>query len=144
MILSEYQKYDQLRELSEYWRFKAEEKVRSMEWEGGSGTLSGSEMLVLTTAPQVGITTAITWLVHIITPRRFPNAKAVAAYCGLDPSLKVSAKYVTSTRNIPFPEPLSYLTCGDGHVSSWLLLLPLFLTLPHLPSPISPQHSLTP
>lgn len=35
--------------------------------------------------------------VHIITPRRFPNSKALAAYCGLDPSLKVSAKHVTST-----------------------------------------------
>ncbi|MGN0405004.1 MAG: transposase, partial [Bariatricus sp.] len=99
VIISEYQKYDQLRELSEYWRVKAEEKVLSMEWETGFGTLSGSEMLsLLTTAPQVGTLTAITWLVHIITPRRFPNSKALAAYCGLDPSLKISAKHVTSTR----------------------------------------------
>jgi transposase len=99
VIISEYQKYDHLRELAEYWRVKAEEKVLSMEWETGSGTLSGPEMLsLLMTAPQVGKLTAITWLVHIITPRRFPNAKARAAYCGLDPSLKISAKHVTSTR----------------------------------------------
>lgn len=99
VIVSEYQKYDQLRELSEYWRSKAEEKVLSMEWETGSATLPGPEMLsLLMTAPQVGKLTAITWLVHIITPRRFPNSKALAAYCGLDPSLKVSAKHVTSTR----------------------------------------------
>ena len=99
VIISEYQKYDRLRELSEYWRSKAEEKVLSMEWETGSATLPGSEMLsLLMTAPQVGKLTAITWLVHIITPpRRFPNSKALAAYCGLDPSLKVSAKHVTST-----------------------------------------------
>lgn len=68
VVISEYQKYDRLRELS-----------------------------LLMTAPQVGKLTAITWLVHIITPRRFPNSKALAAYCGLDPSLKVSAKHVTST-----------------------------------------------
>ncbi len=99
VIISEYQKYDRLRELSEYWRGKAEEKVLSMEWETGSGTLPGPEMLsLLMTAPQVGMLTAVTWLVHIITPRRFPNSKALAAYCGLDPSLKISAKHVTSTR----------------------------------------------
>lgn len=99
VIISEYQKYDQLRELADYWRTKAEEKVRSMEWETDSGTLSGTEMLdLLTTAPQIGTLTAVTWLVHIITPRRFPNSKALAAYCGLDPSLKTSAKHVTSTK----------------------------------------------
>lgn len=32
VIISEYQKYDQLRELSEYWRSKAEEK--SFPWNG--------------------------------------------------------------------------------------------------------------
>ena len=52
---------------------------------------------ILTTAPQVGELTAITWLSRIITPRRFRNAKALAAYCGLDPSLKISAGKVTST-----------------------------------------------
>jgi transposase len=99
VVISEYRKYDQLRSLSDYWRARAEDKVCSMEWETGAGTLPGTEMLsLLMTAPQVGTLTAVTWLVHIITPRRFPNAKAVAAYCGLDPSLKVSAKHVTSTR----------------------------------------------
>ena len=43
-----------------------------MEWETGSATLPGSEMLsLLMTAPQVGKLTAITWLVHIITPEDF-------------------------------------------------------------------------
>ncbi len=99
VVISEYQKYDHLRELAGYWRTRAEEKVLSMEWETGTGTLPGPEMLaLLMTAPQVGMLTAVTWLVHIITPRRFPNSKALAAYCGLDPSLKISAKHVTSTR----------------------------------------------
>jgi transposase len=116
VIISEYQKYDQLRELSEYWGGKAEEKVLSMEWETDTGTLSGEEMLsLLMTAPQVGRLTAITWLVHIITPRRFPNSKALAAYCGLDPSLKISAKHVTSTRKRGGNKQLhkSLVSCAD-------------------------------
>ena len=61
--------------------------------------MSGDEMLdLLQTAPGIGPMTAVIWLSVIITPRRFPNAKALAAYCGLDPSLKVSARKVTSTR----------------------------------------------
>jgi hypothetical protein len=36
-------------------------------------------------------------MARIVTPRRFPNKKALAAYCALDPSLKVSAGKVTST-----------------------------------------------
>lgn len=36
MIISKYQKYNQPRELSEYWHLKADEKVLSMEWETGS------------------------------------------------------------------------------------------------------------
>jgi hypothetical protein len=41
--------------------------------------------------------TAAVWLSNIVTPLRFPNSKAIAAYCGLDPSLKISAKKVTNT-----------------------------------------------
>ena len=41
--------------------------------------------------------TAALWLTRVVTPRRFKNEKALAAYCGCDPSLKVSAGKVTST-----------------------------------------------
>lgn len=69
-----------------------------MQWETEESTLDGKEMLkLLKTAPGVGDHVAVTWLANIITPRRFPNQKALAAYCGLDPSLKISAKHVTST-----------------------------------------------
>lgn len=69
-----------------------------MLWETRESKLPGDEMIrILTTAPAIGETTAAVWLAYIITPNRFPNAKAVAAYCGLDPSLKISAKKVTST-----------------------------------------------
>ena len=73
-------------------------KILSMTWETGAGTVSGNELLsLLTTAPHVGTVTAMTFMAFIITPTRFPSSKAVAAYCGLDPSLKISAGKVTST-----------------------------------------------
>ena len=94
----EYEKYDIATNKASELKNLILNKVLSMSWETDTSTLSGEEMLkLLTSAPQVGEITAITWLAHIITPRRFPNSKALAAYCGLDPSLKVSAKHVTST-----------------------------------------------
>ena len=99
ILREEYNKYDTFSSCADDLQVLIRDKVLSMEWETSSGTLSGEEMLcLLTTAPQVGDITAITWLAHIITPRRFPNSKALAAYCGLDPSLKVSAKKTTSTK----------------------------------------------
>ena len=98
IIRDEYRKHDHALSCAQDLYSQIRNKALSMEWETSSGTLSGTEMLnILTTAPQIGETSAITWLSHIITPRRFHNSKAVAAYCGLDPSLKVSAKHVTST-----------------------------------------------
>ena len=74
-------------------------QAESIVWETQDGVMSGDEMLdLLQTAPGIGPMTAVIWLSFIITPRRFPNAKALAAYCGLDPSLKISARKVTSTR----------------------------------------------
>lgn len=98
IIRDEYDKYDSCIIRSDVLMERIRDKAMSMEWETSSETLSGSDMIrILTSAPQIGDVTAITWLAHVITPRRFPNAKALSAYCGLDPSLKVSAKHVTST-----------------------------------------------
>ena len=98
LLRYEYQKYDLAVERAAELLDTIRRKVLSMSWETDSSTLSGEDMLrILTSAPQIGEVTAITWLAHIITPRRFPNSKALAAYCGLDPSLKISAKHVTST-----------------------------------------------
>jgi hypothetical protein len=73
-------------------------KIKSMEWETGVGKIDGKQMMkLLCTAPGIGEHTATLWLARIVTPKRFPNEKALAAYCGLDPSLKVSAGKVTST-----------------------------------------------
>ena len=73
-------------------------KTKEMLWETRETKLRGDVMLrILTTAPAIGELSAVVWLAYIVTPNRFPNAKAVAAYCGLDPSFKISAKKVTST-----------------------------------------------
>ena len=97
VLREEYQKYDRLTAQADECKARIFEKARSMEWETGTGTLPGSEMIrILATAPQVGELTAIIWLARVATPRRFPNAKALSAYCGLDPSLKISAGKVTS------------------------------------------------
>ena len=98
VLRGEYEKYDRLTAQAEECRTKIFEKARSMEWETDTGTLPGDEMIrILATAPQVGELTAVIWLARVVTPRRFRNAKALAAYCGLDPSLKISAGKVTGT-----------------------------------------------
>ena len=98
VLREEYKKYDLFTAHAEECKAKIFEKARSMEWETDTGTLPGSEMIrILSTAPQIGQLTAVIWLARVITPRRFHNAKALSAYCGLDPSLKISAGKVTST-----------------------------------------------
>jgi transposase len=93
VLRDEYAKYDRLTAQAEECKTKIFEKARSMEWETDTGTLPGDEMIrILSTAPQVGELTTVIWLARIITPRRFRNAKALSAYCGLDPSLKISAE----------------------------------------------------
>ena len=97
VLREEYKKYDHYTEQAQKCKDKIFEKARSMEWETDNATLPGTEMIrLLSTAPQVGELTAIIWLSRVVTPRRFRNAKALSAYCGLDPSLKISAGKVTS------------------------------------------------
>jgi len=94
----DYEEYDHYKKLVSDFEDRILAKVYSMQWETGSGEISGEEMMkILTSAPGIGIQTAVLWLTRVITPRRFPNEKAIAAYCGCDPSLKVSAGKVTST-----------------------------------------------
>lgn len=73
-------------------------RICQLEWNTEKGMVSGKEMIEnLESVPGVGRWTAIMWLVYIVDIMRFPNKKAIAAYCGLDPSLKISAGKVTST-----------------------------------------------
>lgn len=75
---------------------EAVEYVTTNFWRWGDGQADGKTVLDgLCTVPGVGIPTALCWLAEIVDPRRFSCSKQVAAYCGCDPSLKVSAGKVT-------------------------------------------------
>lgn len=63
----------------------------------GPRPLPGKELLeLLQTVPGVGPVTALMWIAHVHSPARFVDAKQVAAFCGCDPTLKISAGKVTS------------------------------------------------
>lgn len=99
LIREMYEEYDQYRDMSIRYFDNLVTMVKGMYWETESGTLCGDKMLeLLCTAPGIGPSTAVLWLIQIVTPRRFHSAKAVAAYCGVDPSLKISADKVTSRK----------------------------------------------
>jgi len=76
---------------------KIKKGILSLEFKTAKGIVSGKEIMpLLVTVPGIGQITAITWLSEIMDVTRFKNAKAIQAYCGCDPSLKVSAGKVTS------------------------------------------------
>lgn len=98
LFKNDYDEYDTYQNYVLEYDKQILDKIKSMKWETAEDEISGEEMMkILTSAPGVGIQTAVIWLTRIVTPRRFPNQKALAAYCGCDPSLKVSAGKVTST-----------------------------------------------
>ena len=98
VFIEEYRQYDKYRELVHDYDKRIRSMVCSMNWETADSEIPGRQMLkILCSAPGIGEQTAILWLAKIVTPRRFRNEKALAAYCSLDPSLKVSAGKVTST-----------------------------------------------
>ena len=99
IIRLEYSNYDFNVSCAEEYFSLVREKIYSIDWETKVSTIHGEEMVrILCTTPGVGEITAFTWLAFVGTPRRFPNAKALSAYCGLDPSVKVSAGHVTSVK----------------------------------------------
>lgn len=76
---------------------KSESFVRGTAWRFAAGAEPGAVVLrALRSVPGVGAATSLVWLAEVVDWRRFSNAKQVAAYCGCDPSVKVSAGKVTS------------------------------------------------
>ncbi|HRQ71571.1 MAG TPA: IS110 family transposase [Phycisphaerales bacterium] len=75
---------------------EAEAYVRANEWPGPERLSGGKLMELLTSVPGVGPLTALVWISQLNDPARFVSAKQVAAFCGCDPSLKISAGKVTS------------------------------------------------
>ena len=96
MLREEYSIYDQYRMSESLYLDHMLDKAFSMSWETRNGWLSGSDLIpILNSVPGVGNMTSVIWLANTITPTRFPTAKACSAYCGLDPSVQISAKHVT-------------------------------------------------
>ena len=97
VIKNMYAEYDIHEEKAEYYQKLAMEHARKINWETGNGHVRGSDLIKnLLTVPSVGEMTVLVWLSEIVTPLRFESAKPLSAYCGCDPSLKVSAGKVTS------------------------------------------------
>ncbi len=112
-----YDEYDYYSKAADNYMKTLINTVTEMNWETGDGVLRGDKMLeILCTAPGIGQTTAILWLIQIITPRRFHSARAVAAYCGTDPSLKISADKVTSTKKRGGNVHLHSALCACGAI----------------------------
>ena len=119
MVIAEhYQQYDEFMLLVAEYNKRIRDLAFSMNWPIRDGkAISGSELIpILMTAPGVGERTAITWLANIMDPTRFPNARAVAAYCSLDPSLKISAQHVTSTKKRKGNKALHSSLCMSASV----------------------------
>jgi transposase len=89
--------YDAHDAKAKYYQNLALKHAKKLHWETGCGYIKGDELIKnMLTVPCVGELTALVWLCEAVTPLRFENAAKIAAYCGCDPSLKVSAGKVTS------------------------------------------------
>ena len=95
-----YEQHDECQSQALEYKKAAIQYVYDHEWLTSPEVyVSGKELMpLLMSAPGVGEITALTWIAYIADPNRFASAKQVCAYCGLDPSLKVSAGKVTSTK----------------------------------------------
>ena len=122
MLKNMYIEYDAHDEKAKFYQKLAVEHAKELNWETDCGYVKGDVLIKnLMTVPSVGELTALVWLAEIVTPLRFETAPQLAAYCGCDPSLKVSAGKVTSqTRrkgNIKLHSQLSHIAgaCINRH-----------------------------
>jgi hypothetical protein len=97
IIRKMFEEYDEHKKVSDEYYKRAIEYAKSIEWETDNGYVSG-EILIshLLSVPYIGEKAVMTWLAEVITPLRFPTSCHISAYCGCDPSLKISAGKVTS------------------------------------------------
>ncbi len=92
-----FKQHDFFKALKDTYHKRALAWIKSNDWPTEKGLLNGKQLLeCLLSVPGVGEVTAITWLSVVSDPRRFQFAKQVAAFCGSDPSVKVSAGKTTS------------------------------------------------
>ena len=118
VLREDYMQFDDFSQRISQYNKLIRDKVYEMDWPIRDGkTISGRELVpILMTAPGIGERTAITWLANIVDPTRFPNHKAVAAYCSLDPSLKISAQKVTSTKKRKGNKALHSALCMSASI----------------------------
>lgn len=97
IIKTMYAEYDAYDKKALHYQKLAVRYAEKISWETDYGDVKGDTLIKnLLTVPGVGELTALVWLSEIVTPLRFPTPSQLAAYCGCDPSLKVSAGKVTS------------------------------------------------
>ena len=90
------EQYRAAAEAADEWMKECIAYIEANDWPSSERMIRGSELLeLLRSVPGVGIETAVCWLAEVCDPRRFESNKQVAAFCGCDPSLKVSAGKVT-------------------------------------------------
>lgn len=97
IFLDSYRLYDMYKVMVADYHRKALQFVKANDWPIDGGRIKGKVLLEnLISIPSIGEVTALTWLSVIHDPRRFTDKKQVAAFCGSDPSVKVSAGKTTS------------------------------------------------
>jgi len=97
LIKSMWDEFDRQKSRENEFHRQAVNKAKGMMWEMKSGEIKGDALLKnLMTVPGVGEMTALTWLAEVVTPLRFEVKEKLIAFCGCDPSLKISAAKVTS------------------------------------------------
>jgi transposase len=127
-----YQRIDCITEQIKKLEKELQNVVESMEWTVKGGELvSGKGLLShLLTVPGVGENGASVWLSEVGDICRFPSAKALGAFCGLDPSVMVSADKVTRAQTRGGNKRLQYmlknaarahLLSGTGRLVQWAL-----------------------
>lgn len=92
-----YELFDEWVAKRDFYQIEARRFCRDHDWPVEDDVCNGRDLLRhLQSVPGVGEVTSLVWIAIIGDPTRFDNQRALAAYVGSDPSLKVSAGKVTS------------------------------------------------
>jgi transposase len=116
IIKKMYEEFDMHNAEIQKYQKQALEYAKKLEWETDKGYVKGDVLIKnLLTIPSVGELMALVWLTEVVTPMRFEMPQKLSAYCGCDPSLKVSAGKVTSqTRRLGNAKLHHHLTMIAG------------------------------
>jgi transposase len=89
--------YDRASDMVRLYTNTAIKYAKQLQFPTETGSIMGKDLWdLLESVPGMGNVGSLVWLSEIYDIRRFQNSKSLTAYCGCDPSLKVSAGKVTS------------------------------------------------